>query len=57
MLAVVRCGRAVGIHIFQFSMPPNVPAFLHVDVVCRAAKNNYAPDRGAIAERVIHIFL
>ena len=57
MLAVVRRGRTICIHVFQFSMPPNVAAFLHVDVVCRAAKNNYAPDRGAIAKRVIYVFL
>ena len=35
MLAVERRGRAVCIHVFQFPMPPNVAAFLHVDVICR----------------------
>src|SRR5580765_3925246 len=51
MLAVEGRGWTICVHILQFSMPPNVAAFLHLDLVCRAAKNDYAPDRRAIAER------
>ena len=57
MLAIERSGWAIGIHILQFAMPPNVAAFLHVDVVSGPAKNDYAPDRSAITKCVIDIFL
>ena len=57
VLAVERRRRAVCIHVLQFPMPPNIASFLHVDVICRATKNNHPPNRSAVAERVIDIFL
>src|SRR5262249_42472851 len=57
MLAVDGNWWAICIHVLQFPMPPNVAPFLHLDVVSRASKNNYAAHRGAVAERVIHVFL
>jgi len=44
MLAIEWRRRAVGIDVLQFSVPPNVTAFLHVDVVSGAAKNDHPPD-------------
>src|SRR5437016_14629572 len=38
-------------------MPPNVAAFLHMNVVSGAAKNDYALHRSAITKCVIDIFL
>src|SRR5437667_279252 len=57
MLAVERCRWAVCIDILQFPVPPNIAAFLHVDVVSGPAKNDYAPDRCAITKCVIDILL
>ena len=34
-------------------MPPNIPAFLHGDLVSGPPKNDHAPDRRSIAECVI----
>jgi hypothetical protein len=56
MLAIERSRWAVGIHILQFAVPPNIAAFLHVDLVAGPAKNDYALDRHALAQRVIDIF-
>src|SRR6266496_1840539 len=44
MLAIEWRRRAVCIHVLQFSVPPNVTAFLHVDVVSGATKNDHPPD-------------
>ena len=38
-------------------MPPDIAAFFHVNVVSCATENNDAPDRCAVTERFIHIFL
>src|SRR5213593_2941706 len=57
VLAIKWRSRPVRIHIFQVPMPPNVPGFLHVEVVPGTAKNNHAPDGRAITECVIDISL
>src|SRR5437867_11049754 len=57
MLAI-DCGSwAKCIHILQFSMPPNIATFLHVNVVSGAAKHDHPPDRRAITESAIDILL
>ena len=57
MLAVERRRQALCIHVFQFPMPPDVAAFFHVNFISGPPKNDHAPDRRALAERVIDIFL
>ena len=44
VLAVDGRRRTVRIDILQFAMPPDVAAFLHVNLVSRATKNDDAPD-------------
>jgi hypothetical protein len=44
MLAIDGHGRTVRVDIFQFAMPPDVAAFLHVNLVSCATENDNAPD-------------
>ena len=57
MLAVERCRRAICIDIFQFTVPPDIAAFFHVNFVSDPTKNDYLFHRRASTERVIDIFL
>jgi hypothetical protein len=36
-------------------VPPNVPAFFHVDLIARSPENDHPFDRGAPAESMIHV--
>src|SRR5438045_5564167 len=53
MLAIERSRWAICVHILQFTMPPNIAAFLHVDVVSGPAKNDYALHRRAFPKSII----
>src|SRR6266436_6761999 len=57
MLAIERSRWAIYIHILQFAVPPNIAAFLHVDLVSGPSKNDYALHGRAITKCVIDIFL
>ena len=57
MFAIEWRRRAIVVHILELAMPPDIPAFFHVDFVVGALKNNHALDRRPAAQRLIHIFL
>ena len=46
---------AIGVDVLQLPVPPNVPAFFHVDFITCSPENDNAFDRGASAESMINI--
>ena len=56
MLTVERHGRAMRVHVFKLAMPPDIAALLDVNVVAGPPENDDTLDRGATAQRVVHIF-
>ncbi len=56
MFAVERRRRTICIDILQLAMPPDIPAFLHVDFVSCAAKNNHMFNGCVATQCVIDIF-
>src|SRR5450432_203700 len=57
MLAIEGNGRAVGVDIFQLAMPPDVAAFLDVDLVAGPPENDHPPDCRPALERFIDVVL
>src|SRR5205814_9582306 len=55
MLGVDCHGFAAGIDVGQLAVPPNVPAFFHVDLIARSPENDDPFDRGAPAESMINV--
>ena len=45
MLAIERDRRAIGVDVFELAMPPDIAAFLDVNLVSGAAKNDHPLDR------------
>src|SRR6266853_1691830 len=57
MFAIESSRWTLVLDIYEHTMPPDVAALFHVDLIVRALENNHAFHRGPDAERVIHIFL
>ena len=57
MFAVERLGWTVGIHVFGLSVPPDIAAFLNVDVEIGAAEYNNALDRSVVFKGLIDVSL
>src|SRR5437764_1229631 len=45
----------VGVDVLQLAVPPNVPPFLHVDLITSSPENDHPFDRGATDERMINV--
>ena len=57
VFAIQRDGGTIKIDMLQFFVPPDIPAFLHLDFVARALEDDHAPYRCAAAQRFIDISL
>ncbi len=57
MLAIERGGRTFRIDVFQLAMPPDVAAFLDVNVVASPPENDDPPDRCLAFERLVDVLL
>src|SRR5450432_922883 len=57
MLAIEWDSRTMRVDIFQLAMPPDVAAFLDVDLVAGASENDHALDRRLALQRFIDVLL
>ena len=57
MFAVEFLGWTIGVDVFQLAVPPDVPAFLDVNLVVGAAQHDHTFDARTLLQRVVHILL